>query len=157
MSEETTTKTTAEEPSTGPTAEKAKSEMSAILDELTKLSHKATEALQQAREREELKKVEEEIRKALRIAGERIDEVASDLRTSGLTEEIKGQTAKLLDAIERSKVTEDIRKGVLTGLRRLNAELTELLEREKSAPESAAEAVKEAAEVASGAAEEKQA
>lgn len=155
MSEETTTKTAAEEPSTGPTAEKAKSEMSAVLDELTKLGHKATDVLQQAWESEERKKAEEEIRNALRMAGDRIDKVADELRTSGVTEEIKGQTTKLLDAIEKSKVTEDIRKGVLAGLRRLNAELTELLEREKSTPESAAEAVKEAAEEAAGAAEDK--
>lgn len=145
MSDETTTETPVQEPAAGAEAEAAKTESSAILDELSKLGHKASTAVQQLWESDERKKAEEEIRKALRMAGDRIDQVVADVRTSETTAEIKDQATKLVDTVEKSKVTEDIRRGLLAGLRKLNTELTEFLERDKGASGEATEKAGEAA------------
>lgn len=140
MEEQTTTETPVQEPVTESAKETHKVEASAILDELKELGQKATAALQQVWESEERKKAEEEIRKALKMAGERIDEVAEEVRLRDASHEIKEQASKLVESVEKAKVTDEIRKALLTGLRKLNAELTEFLERDKGAAEKAGEA-----------------
>lgn len=160
MSEETTQppveEATAADSGT-PQADIAKTEANVILDELSKLGHKVTAALQQVWESPERKKAEDEIRRALKIAGDRIDEVSEDLRTSDVTKELKGQATKVVEAVEQSSVTKEIRKGLLMGLRKINEELTELLERDKDVAEKAAEAGQAAAEAGEAAAEAAQA
>ena len=153
MTEETTTETPVQEPVTDAGKDSAKTDASVVLDELKELGHKATAALQQVWDSEERKKAEEEIRKALKMAGQRIDEVSEEIRHSDATKEIKDQASKLVESVEKSKITDDIRKGLLTGLRKLNTELTEFLERDKRAGEKVAETAGEAAEKAAEAAE----
>lgn len=153
MTEETTTETPVREPVTDAGKDSAKTDASVILDELKELGHKATAALQQVWDSEERKKAEEEIRKALKMAGERIDEVGEELRHSDTTKEIKDQASKLVESVEKSKISDDIRKGLLSGLRKLNTELTDFLDRDKSPVKKAGEAASEAAEKASEAAE----
>jgi hypothetical protein len=145
MDEQTTPETPAQEPGTEAGKDTPKIDTSAILDELKELGHKATAALQQVWESEERKKAEDEIRKALKMAGERIDEVGEELRHSDTTKEIKDQASKLVESVEKSKMSDDIRRGLLSGLRKLNTELTEFLDRDKSPVEKAGEAASEAA------------
>ena len=85
MPEETTQTPPVEE-----TVESAKSETSAILDEFGKLGNKIAAAFQTAWDSEERKKTEDEIRKALHTAGDRIDEIAVDLRKSEVTKDPAG-------------------------------------------------------------------
>lgn len=126
----------AETASTEQPAEGARTETSAILTELTALGQKLTVALQRAWESEERKRAETEIRDALRIAGERLDEVADDVRKSRVTHDLKAQADKAVTAVEESTITEEVRKGLLTGLRKLNDELTHWLEASKDEPTS---------------------
>ena len=111
-------------------------ETGAILDELTTFGHKLAAAVQQAWESDQRKEIEGEIREGLRKAGERLDEVAEDLRGSDVTKDFKTRAGKVVDVVEESKLTHDVRRGLLAGLRRLNDELTELLDRDQ-APEEA--------------------
>lgn len=113
-------------------ADKRGAEATAILGELTLLGQKVSEAVQRAWGSDERKKAEAEIREALYIAGERIDRVSEELRASEVTQDLKVQAGKMVEAVEESPVTLEIRKGLLTGLRRINEELTRLLEREST-------------------------
>lgn len=129
-------------------------ETRAIVDELNKLGHKVSEAIQRAWESDERKQAEEEIRKVLTVAGDRVDEVAADIRASGVPADIREQVGKVMEDLEKSSVTQDLRKSLLAGLRRLNIELTEFLEREDLAKvaEKADEAVQAGKDAANTAA-----
>jgi len=113
-------------PESVPEAEVQSSE---IMAELTVLGQKVVAAVQQAWESDERKKAEAEIRHALRLAGERIDEVTADVQSSEVTEDLKGQAAKLKDSVQESSVAKEVQRGLLVGLRKLNDELGRLLEK----------------------------
>ena len=146
MPEETTQTPPVEE-----TVENAKSETSAILDEFGKLGNKVAAAFQTAWDSEERKKTEDEIRKALHTAGDRIDEIAVDLRKSEVTKDLQTQATKTIDAVQKSEVTKKAKQGLLSGLKRFNDELTGLLD--KSASEKAADAGHAAAQAGENAAD----
>lgn len=139
MSEQTPPTPPVEEPVEG-----AKSDTTAILDEFGKLGNKVAAAFHTAWESEERKKGEDEIRKALRMAGDRMDEIAEDVRKSEITKDIQTQAAKTVDAVQKSEVTKKAKQGLLSGLKRLNDELSSMLD--KSTAEKAADAGHAAAE-----------
>jgi hypothetical protein len=145
MPEETPT------PPVDKTTEGAKSDTTAILDEFSKLGAKVAAAFHTAWESEERKKADEEIRKALHMAGERMDEISEDVRKSELTKDLQTQATKTIDAVQKSDVTKKAKQGLLSGLKRLNDELTTLLD--KSTAEKAADAGQAAAQTGEDAAE----
>lgn len=138
----------------GTPIEEAAAETRAIADEMNKLGHKVSEAIQRAWGSVERKQAEDEIRKALSMAGERIDDVAADIRASGVPHEIREQATKVMEDLEKSPITQDLRKTLLDGLRRLNTELSEFLAREdlSKVAEKADEAVKASKDAANTAA-----
>ena len=122
MSEETTTKPIDEAAQTAEGAAKSAAEggesaTTQIMNELNQLGHKVAAAVQTAWDSEERHKAEEEIRKALRMAGERIDHVAEDLRKSDVTKDVQTQATRAAEAVQKSDVTKQVREGLLTGLR----------------------------------------
>lgn len=154
-----------EEPTTQPMDEAAQaakdaasdgeSATNAIMNELSQLGHKVAAAVQTIWDSEERHKAEDEIRKALKMAGERIDHVAEDVRSSDLTKDLQGQATKAAEAVQKNEVTKQLREGLLTGLRRLNEELNSFLDKSKAeeAVKSAGEAAAEAGQAAAAAGE----
>jgi hypothetical protein len=164
MSEETTTNPIDEaaqavEDAAKAAAEGGESATTQIMSELGQLGQKVTAAIQTIWDSEERHKAEEEIRKALKMAGERIDHVAEDVRKSDVTKDVQSQATRAAEAVQKSEVTKQLREGLLTGLRRFNEELGGFLDRSKadqatqSPGEAAAEAGKAAAEAGEAAAE----
>jgi hypothetical protein len=160
MSEETTTNpideaTQAAEDAAKAAAEGSDSATNQIMNELSQLGHKVAAAVQTVWDSEERHKAEEEIRKALKMAGERIDHVAEDLRKSDVTKDVQSQATRAAEAVQKSEVTKQVREGLLTGLRRINEELNEFLDKSKAEQtgEAAADAGKAAAEAGEAAAE----
>lgn len=147
MSEEKTNGAPVDETPAG-----GKSETTQIAEELGRLGNKIVAAVQTAMETEEFKKADAEIRKALRIAGERIDEVAEDVRKSDVTKDLQSQANRAAEAVQQSDVTRQVKTSVWGGLRRLNVELSELLDRSGS-ERSAADAGKAAAQAGQDAAQ----
>jgi hypothetical protein len=111
------------------TQEAPKADTSAIVEELNALGTKLSAALQKAWESEERKHAETEIRDALKTAGERLDGVSEELRSSEVTKDLKVQAGKVAEAVEESKITQEVRRGLLTGLRKLNEELGKIVEK----------------------------
>lgn len=164
MSDETTTKPIDEAAQAAEDAAKtaaagSESATAQIMNELSQLSHKVAAAVQTVLDSEERHKAEDEIRKALKMAGERIDHVAEDVRKSDLTKDVQTQATRAAEAVQKSDVTKQVKQGFLSGLRRLNEELNEFLEKSnaeeavKSAGEAAAEAGKAAAQAGEAAAD----
>ncbi len=164
MSDETTTKPIDEAAQAAEDAAKtaaagSESATAQIMNELSQLSHKVAAAVQTVLDSEERHKAEDEIRKALKMAGERIDHVAEDVRKSDLTKDVQTQATRAAEAVQKSDVTKQVKTGILSGLRRFNEELNDFLEKNKagetakSAGEAAAEAGKAAAEAGEAAAD----
>ena len=133
-------------------------EDSGIMQEINQLGHKVASAVQTIWESDERHKAEEEVRKALKIAGERIDQVAETVRGGNVAKDIQGQATRAAEVVQKNDVAKQVRQGLLSGLRRLNEELNDFLEKnradeQKSAGEAAAEAGKAAAEAADHAAD----
>jgi hypothetical protein len=130
-----------------------------IMNELSQLGHKVAAAVQSVWDSAERHKAEEEIRKALKMAGDNIDRVAEDVRKSDLAKDVQGQATRAAEAVHKSDVTQQIKQGLLSGLRRINEELSEFLDKSKaeeavkSAGKAAGEAGKAAAEAGEAAAE----
>lgn len=164
MSEETTTHPIDEAAQAAEDAAKAAGGSSAadtdkIMNELSQLSHKVAAAVQSVWDSEERHKAEEEIRKALKMAGDSIDHVAESVRKSDLTKDVQGQATRAAEAVQQNDVAKQFKQGLLAGLRRFNEELSEFLDKNKaeeavkSAGEAAAAAGKAAAEAGEAAAE----
>lgn len=160
MSEETTTKPVEEAAQTAEeAANAAASDADKIMNELSQLGHKVAAAVQTVWDSEERHKAEEEIRKALKMAGDSIDHVAESVRKSDVTKDVQGQATRAAETVQKSDVTKQLKQGLLAGLRRVNEELSEFLDKSKaeeavkSAGEAAAEAGKAAAEAGEAAAE----
>ena len=130
----------------------ARGEERQVFSELSQLANKIAAAVQTAWDSEERHKAEDEIRKALRTAGDRIESVADDVRSSSMKRDIQDQATRAAEAMQKNDFAQQVRRGVLSGLRRLNEELDELLEKNKvenatrSAGDAAAAAGKAAAE-----------
>ncbi|HNS02042.1 MAG TPA: hypothetical protein PKM78_06635 [Anaerolineae bacterium] len=157
MNDETTTQTTQESANAAEDAAKTAAGngdgvTTQIMNELSQLSHKVAAAVQTALESEERYKAEAEIRKALKMAGDRIDHVAEEVRKSDLSKDVQSQATRAADAVQKSDVTKQLKQGFLSGLRRFNEELNDFLDKNKPV-ESAAEAGKAAAADAQAAAD----
>lgn len=157
MNDETTTQTTQETANAAEDAAKTAAGngdgvTTQIMNELSQLSHKVAAAVQTALESEERYKAEAEIRKALKMAGDRIDHVAEEVRKSDLSKDVQSQATRAADAVQKSDVTKQLKQGFLSGLRRFNEELNDFLDKNKPG-ESAAEAGKAAAADAQAAAD----
>lgn len=157
MNEENTTQTTGE--AAQEAADTAKSAAgngdsvtTQIMNELSQLSNKVAAAVQTVLESDERYKAEDEIRKALKMAGDRIDHVAEDVRKSDLGKDMQAQATRAADAVQKNDVTKQIKHGFLSGLRRFNEELGDFLDKNKPG-ETAAEAGKAAAASGEAAAE----
>ncbi len=164
MSDEKTTTSTQEtaqaaDDAAKTAADSGDSTTSQIMNELSQLSHKVAGAVQSIWASDERYKAEEEIRRTLKMAGERIDRVADDVRKSDLGQDMQTQATRASEAVQKNDVTKQIKQGFLSGLRRFNDELGEFLDKSKaedaakSAGEAAADAGKAAAAHAEAAAQ----
>ena len=118
MTEQTTNTDPVEE-----TTAEATSATTQIMDELGKAGVKLTAAFQTAWQSDERIKAEEELRKALKIAGERIDVVAEDVRKHEVTADLMQQASRAGEAVQQNEMTQQVKQGLLTGLRRINSEI----------------------------------
>jgi hypothetical protein len=160
MSDEKTTQSTEEAAQAADNAAEAAANSgdnatSQIMSELSQLSHKVAGAVQSIWESEERYKAEEEIRRTLKLAGERIDRVADDVRKSDLGQDMQAQASRASEAVQKNDVTKQIKQGFLSGLRRFNEELGDFLDKNKAddAAKSAGEAAAEAGKAAAANAE----
>ncbi len=158
MNDETTTNPTEEaaQAATDTSAVGSKtSETDKIMNDLNQLGQKVAAAIQAVWDSEERHKAEDEIRKALRMAGDNIDRVAEDVRKSDVAKDVQTQAARAAEAVQKSDVTKQLKQSILTGLRRFNEELSDFLDKSNAeeATTSAGEAAAEAGKAAAAAGE----
>ncbi|MEA3336405.1 MAG: hypothetical protein U9R25_10880 [Chloroflexota bacterium] len=133
MSEEKkTTGPASEEPVVEETAADATSEE--VWVEIGNLGDKVAGAIRSAWESDERRKAEVEIREALKTAGTQLDGISEDLHASEVAQDLKTQASRMVGTVEESQVTQEVRKGLLLGLHKLNEELNRLLNPSEEEP-----------------------
>jgi hypothetical protein len=124
-----------------------------ISSELARLGRQVAEAISQAWESEDRKKLQAEVTAGLDSFGEQVSEAMRKASESDAANQIRDQTEKVVLRVRESDVTGDVRKGLIAGLEVLNRELGKLVERLEVEPEPSAPPAAESAEPVEPAAE----
>lgn len=120
-----------------------------VINELNKMGKKFGEALRTVLSSPQRQEIEEEVREGFQTVVSEINEALAKARTTDVAKDVSQQAEKVVETVKSSKVTADLRQGLLKGLKTLNAELDELLERlqegekEVSSPAETAETTAE--------------
>ncbi|RME83738.1 MAG: hypothetical protein D6775_07360 [Caldilineae bacterium] len=120
----------------------------AVLEELTVLGRKLGKAVQTVLESPQRYEIEEEVREGFQTIVKEVDEALAKARSTEVAKDVGEQAERVYETVKSSKVTHELREGLLKGLQTLNKELDELvsrLEAQKPAEETAPPAETEAA------------
>lgn len=112
-------------------------ERSPVVKELNDLGKKLGDALRTLMESPQRKEIEEDVREGFQTVVKEINEALSKARSTEVAKDVEEQAGKVVDAVRTSKMTDDVRSGLVKGLRSLNEELDTLVDRlqEKTEPE----------------------
>jgi type II secretory pathway component PulF len=113
----------------------AKSERS-IADELEKMGAQIAAAAKTAWESEERKKLQTEISTGVQRFGQELNTMVSKASESDPAKDLKTRATRVAEDVQKTDVVEEVRKGILVGLEAINRELSKLLERLESKPET---------------------
>lgn len=118
-----------------------------LFAELNQMGQKLGAAMQAAWESPKRKDLSEEVQEGLTEFSKQVDAAIKTARESKLGEEVRETAEKVVDEVRQSKVLDEIRDGLITGLKQVNAQLDKLLGRMTAKPADAPDAAAEAAEV----------
>jgi soluble cytochrome b562 len=114
---------------------------SGILDELEAMGQQLTTALKTLWESEESRKLRQDLREGFIQLGEEIDEAVKTAQDSEAAKQFSEQVKDTMDKARQSDVAGKVEEGLTTGLRKMNEELSKLID---SLEEEADEAPPEA-------------
>ncbi len=117
-------------PETPPTPDATQpSATSSIINELSNLGKKMGSTVQSALSSPEFKDFEREVRDGFNTAINEMNEAIAKARSTDVAKDVSGQAGKVVDNMRSSKLTQDMRDGFLKGLKALNRELDNAIER----------------------------
>lgn len=102
---------------------------SRLADELRELGKQLGLALRAAWESEERQRLEKEIGEGLKDLGKQLDQALQAAKVSPQTQKVKEQVEKVVETARQSEAVQEIREGLISGLRELNEELRRLVEK----------------------------
>jgi len=98
-------------------------------EEFQRLGKQLAEAARAAWESETSRKAQAQIRDGLKEMARQLDEAARKIQSSEETHKLRAQAGRVVEAARQSDVAEEMRQGLLTGLRDLNAALEKAIEK----------------------------
>lgn len=108
-----------------------------LFAELNQMGQKLGAAMQTAWESPKRKELSDEVHDGLIEFGKQVDAAVKTARDSKLGEEVRETAEKVVDEVRQSKVLDEIRDGMLVGLKQINAQLDRLMGRMTSKPTDA--------------------
>ena len=120
-------------------------EEKSISSELARLGKQVAEAISQAWEGEDRKKLQAEVTAGLETFGEQVSDAMRKASESDAANQIRDQTENVVARVRESDVTAEVRKGLISGLEILNRELGKLVERLEVEPQPSAPPAAESA------------
>lgn len=134
-------------PETPPTPDAASaSTSSSIINELSNLGKKMGTTVQSALSSPEFKDFEREVREGFSTAVNEMNDAIAKARTTDVAKDVSGQAGKVVDNVRTSKFTQDMRDGFLKGLKALNRELDNAIDRFETKADTPAAAANPAPE-----------
>jgi hypothetical protein len=127
-------------------SEEPKVEGRSITEELGKLGKQMADAIKAAWESEDRRKLQAEILDGLQKFGDEVTVALDKAGKSETAQDLRVKAEKVAVDVRASTVAEDVRKGIISGLDVLNAEMSKLVEKlePKAAPADEAPAAPEA-------------
>lgn len=119
-----------------PENERPRAEEADIAAEFAELGRKLRDAIDTAWHSEERHRVEKDIRDGLNRFAAEMNEAAKNFRESDLGQRVETRTQEVVKDVERGKVAEDVRKGMLKALRGLSEALDQMADSFTPAGES---------------------
>jgi hypothetical protein len=120
-------------------------EEKSISSELARLGKQVAEAISQAWEGEDRKKLQAEVTAGLETFGDQVSDAMRKASESDAANQIRDQTESVVARVRESDVTAEVRKGLISGLEILNRELGRLVERLEVEPQPSAPPAAESA------------
>ena len=126
-------------PETPPTPDATQpSATSSIINELSNLGKKMGTTVQSALSSPEFKDFEREVRDGFNSAVSEMNDAIAKARSTDVAKDMSGQAGKVVDNMRSSKLTQDMRDGFLKGLKALNRELDNAIDRFETKAEAPA-------------------
>ena len=109
-----------------PDNEKPKEEAVDLAAEFAELGKKIRSTIETAWTSEERKKIQSELKDGLERFAKEVDGAFKSARTSDAGKKVEAEIKRVADDIESGKVTNEVRKGLVTGLRSLGNALDKM-------------------------------
>jgi hypothetical protein len=110
-------------------SEEPKVDSRSIVDELSKLGQQMAYAIKAAWESDDRRKLQAEILDGLQKFGDEVSVALDKAGQSETAKDLRVKAEKVATDVRASAVAEDVRKGVISGLDVLNAEMSKLVEK----------------------------
>jgi len=117
---------------------------SQVVDELHSLTNQLVTAVKALWESEESRKLRQDIGDGFVELGQQIDEAVKSAQDSEAAKEFKEQVKDTVDRARESDVADQMERNLVSGLQKLNAELTKFVDSLSTAKTRSAEAESEA-------------
>lgn len=111
-----------------------------VNEELSNLGRKLGDALRSVMSSPQRQEIEHDLREGFQTIVTEINEAMSKARSSEVAKEVGEQATKAIDSVRASRVGQELRDGLLKGIKALNVELDELIDKLQPASEPPAEA-----------------
>ena len=98
-----------------------------VLDELEALGQQLTKAVKTLWESEESRKLRQDLRQGFVQLGQEIDEAVKSAQESEAAKQFGEQVKETMDKARETDVAGKIEKGLATGLRKMNEEMSKLI------------------------------
>jgi len=121
-----------------------------IVQEFTLFGKQIADAIRAAWESEDRKKLQAELTEGLQKFEAEVSEAMEKAGQSDAAKTLRVQAEKVVADVKESKATDDVRKGLISGLEVLNRELGQLVEKLEAKAPAAAPQVDEVASVMPG-------
>jgi predicted GNAT superfamily acetyltransferase len=121
-------------------SEEPKVEGRSITEELGKLGKQMADAIKAAWESEDRRKLQAEILDGLQKFGDEVTVAFDKAGQSDTAKDLRVKAEKVVVDVRASAVAEDVRKGIISGLDVLNAEMSKLVEKLEPKPAPSDEA-----------------
>jgi hypothetical protein len=115
-------------------SEEPKVEGRSITEELSKLGKQMADAIKAAWESDDRKKLQAEILDGLQKFGDEVTVALDKAGKSETAQDLRVKAEKVAVDVRASAVAEDVRKGIISGLDVLNAEMSKLVEKLEPKP-----------------------
>lgn len=99
-----------------------------LFDELAVLGKNIGAAVRSVIESPQAREIEEEVRTGFQTVVHEVNEAIDKARTTDVARDLGEKTSQAAESVRSSKVTEEVRFGLVKGLKSLNRELEQMLQ-----------------------------